>query len=137
MRKARQFVQRKNNIKCKATGQEEKTTENTVEVTDLQTKKVEGKVSKFWGTVLKKQVKDESRETQSKGGKHRTEVSREGQARRKAHIKTEINRHFCQMFCLPELRRNNGMAPFTELAGSFILGYTLSEFQLPWPVRNV
>lgn len=47
MRKARQFVQRKNN---KTTGQEEKTTENIVEVTDLQIKKVqgkEGKVSKF------------------------------------------------------------------------------------------
>lgn len=44
-------------------------------------------------------------------------------------LTSEINRHFCafpcQMFCLPKLRRNNGMNPFTELAGYFIFDYAV------------
>lgn len=44
-------------------------------------------------------------------------------------LTTEINRHFCafpcQMFCLPKFRRNNGMNPFTELAGYFIFDYAV------------
>lgn len=112
MRKPRQFVQRKNNIKCKATRQGGKATENTADVADLQTKRVqgkEGKLSNFQGTVFKEQVEDELRETQTKGGKHRTEDSRERQPRRKAHITTEITSGHSHARCSVSLNSEETM----------------------------
>lgn len=58
-----------------------------------------------------------------------TELSFSERGRPEERFTTEINRHFCafpcQMFCLPKFRRNNGMNPFTELAGYFIFDYVV------------